>query len=482
MIKYIIRYFFMYISIFYSIEKIDKTKKKLKPLNTLIISIIFAIICSYVYKNIKYSDSIFIIATIILYAIILLKSDLINCFIVVVISYGISYMCLLIVTFLVSAFFLIALDIKDYMLIMQLICGSIQFMLLTLLFRIKRFNAGIVFLNNHSYSFGGLIVSIFITILSAILSTSKGNAPVNFAIFITPLCFYIFLYWWRTYTTRTYTDRMYQRNINQKAITIQNMDIRIRQLENEIKQLSSMVHKDNKLIPAMELAVRELLLEDASKHEDLNIKANELLQQLTKISSERIGILNSISSENTYIEETGYISVDSVIKYINQKAVNNGIRFEFIYKGNLDKHVDKVISESDLEKIIADLTENALIADINQVSDNKNILLCIEANDILKLYIYDSAKPFDVNVLTNFGHQKYTTHADSGGSGIGLFDTYNLLVKYSASLKIEEYELTDSTFTKCITVSFDYENNFSLISSRNKKERRLIKKSIFTYK
>ncbi len=63
-----------------------------------------------------------------------------------------------------------------------------------------------------------------------------------------------------------------------------------------------------------------------------------------------------------------------------------------------------------------------------------------------------------------FGISEATTHANEGGSGIGLMDIWTFKKKEHASLVIEE--LSNSIYSKRISLLFDNKDKYLIVSSR----------------
>ena len=65
--------------------------------------------------------------------------------------------------------------------------------------------------------------------------------------------------WWRFRITRDYREKLRQAELKALQNELIEKDNRIRELEENNDSLAKIIHKDNKLIPAMELAVCEYL-------------------------------------------------------------------------------------------------------------------------------------------------------------------------------------------------------------------------------
>ena len=68
--------------------------------------------------------------------------------------------------------------------------------------------------------------------------------------------------------------------------------------------------------------------------------------------------------------------------------------------------------------------------------------------------VYDSGNNFSKEVIKHLGKRRYTTHKDSGGTGIGLMNTFKLLKEYNASFSIEE-NIDNPSYTKIVSIIFD---------------------------
>lgn len=212
----------------------------------------------------------------------------------------------------------------------------------------------------------------------------------------------------------------------------------------------------------MELSVTELI--NLYKSNAFSIeKASKIYEQLKSISSERSGILNSYEQQAKLVS-TNVTSIDNLIYYMYQKALQYNIEFDVIVNGSIKYMVESIISEDEINTMIADLVENAIIATINE--KYKNILINIGTN--LKCYyleIFDSGALFQAETLLKLGITPATTHKDNGGSGIGLMTIYEILKKHQASIEIDE-KIENEIFTKKISIYFDKLNEYRIKTNR----------------
>lgn len=378
-------------------------------------------------------------------------------------SFGFSYLTFLISTFiLLPVASLIVIKNPDnktnFFLITHTLLGIMQLLISFFIFRIKRLKNGMPFLYKKNYNAISILISTIIFIPTTFYCVYKDTDAI-FIIFILLTCIYGFILylWWKKQLTNSYKEKLI-------AKEIQELHNEIERLKKDNENLSKIVHKDNKLIPSMEMAVRELLTSYPDNINEYTTTATTLLETLKTLSNERTDIVNLYKNQVESLPVTGLYRIDSLIKYMKQKAYNHNINFSFITNSNLKYLIENIINEDDLCTILADLIENAIIATKDQ--NTKHILLNIDIEEnSYYINIHDSGIPFETNTILNLGIIRTTTHSSTGGSGIGLMNTIELLKKYSASFIITES--TDTTiFTKSISICFDNLNQYKIISNR----------------
>ena len=362
-----------------------------------------------------------------------------------IISYGLSYVTFSIGALIVSplsAFLISKYFNRDFSFIITFVCiGIIQFLLNSILFRFKRLKKGMPFLLEKGTSSLGIALGIIIITATTLFSLgTETNTTVFMTIFIL-IVGVVTVFWWRKSLTQRYIEKI---RLNE----IENLESELAKLKTENEALAKIIHKDNKLIPAMEMSVREVL---TNPSKDLSAS---ILEELEKLSSERKGIILTCVNNDNNLPSTGFIRIDSLIKYMYQKCIANGIQFDFRFDCDMSHMLGKVINEDSFTTLIADLIENAIIATREQPV--KKILFYISYEDNLyKLSFFDSGIHFDRSVILNLGKNKITTHAETGGSGIGLMSTMDIVRRHKGTFRINT-ELNDDTYTKQVLVTFSY--------------------------
>ena len=395
---------------------------------------------------------------------------------VTIISYGISYIWFAwsaLVTAMIST---VIIGIKDVnYIILQMVAGGITLLMMHVPFCIKRLKKGMPFLKNERNNTKGVIISLAVLISGTILKGNNNNIVyIVIVIFIYVCTVFVYIYW-RRGINRTYLEKLHERNMLDLNSLISEQQQRIKKLEEENGRLSSIVHKDNKLIPAMEYAVKEYLSDSKEGLEVRINKGKQLLTELEKITGERKNIIHFQDEQCQQLPCTKIIRIDSLLQYMQQKAREQNITLNAIVSCKLQYFVREVITEDDFCTLLADLMDNALIA--TRYNNQQQVLINFSiVSNAYSVNIFDSGIPFEKEVLVKLGVKQITTHADDSGSGIGLMTIYGLVAKYRASIIINEFTLGTGQFTKEISVVFNGLNQFILKTARDDEEIAYLKK------
>ena len=119
-------------------------------------------------------------------------------------------------------------------------------------FRLKRTKNGMPFLKKQYYSISGMIISIFLLLASTLLNADNRN-QIYIIPYILIFIFATLIYlYWKKYLTKTYLDKLNIKNIESLNTELLEKQQYIESLEEDNQRLAKIIHKDNKLIPAME--------------------------------------------------------------------------------------------------------------------------------------------------------------------------------------------------------------------------------------
>lgn len=343
--------------------------------------------------------------------------------------------------------------------------GIVQFLCTFLFYKIKRLRNGILSFTEKLNSDLSVLFSILILFTASFFYITEDNYFKNIIfVFIIIVFGCLLLLWWKKHITDIYLEKVYKRNIDILENSLAEQQEINRKLKHSNEELSIIIHRDNKLIPAMESAVEEILACNAPDEQKEKSKA--LLSQLKAMSSERSTILTDYENLHKTLAQTGIFSIDASLKYLMNRANKDGISFDLSVTCDMKESVKDLISENDLNTLILDLGENAVIAVRDAKTKNVLVVLGTE-NDCFSISIFDSGLPFDNKVIENLGKRRITTHRKTGGSGIGLMTTAELLRKCKASFVIDENVDSDS-YSKRVSVIFDGQSECRIITATNK--------------
>ena len=459
--------FFLFLCSIYSSRKILPRYSEIRE-KTIVIVFFFAFVVStgtsLIHYYIPQASMIgMIVVSMVIYS-RLLNIDANSAIIITVIGYGVSYL-----SYSLSAFILSALIFAYEKITRQsagifpyIAVGPIQLLFIVLLFRIRRFQRGIPILNHIRND--GIGVYLCITVLMGVFVLGLGNhaamvIPVIICLLL--MCGLVLFYWWKNRITQDYLTQLSQREKHDLQAEIDTLRKELITLQEDHDRLSRVVHKDNKLIPAMELAVSQLLYsiaQDDTQQSRME-QAQSILKQLKALSEERAGIVKNYEDASQKPPCLGLNGLDSLFLFMLQKAHMSEIEFDLKLDDGIDQIIPGSISESDASTLLADLIENALIA-ANHTEHKKAVQVKLGVDTgIFYISVSDSGPPFPPEVLERWGIERITTHADTGGSGIGMMTIYELCQKYSASFEIEQVQ-NMSPYRKCVSIRLDGQSAF----------------------
>ena len=333
---------------------------------------------------------------------------------------------------------------------------SVLMILLTLLiFKIKKIKKRIVPITNDDVYEKLLFISVLSIFGMTLTFTTDREATfleIGF-IFISFCCLSIIL-GWRKMTANSYRKNILDRNVEVLEYSAREYNAERERLAEQNRELAKIIHRDNKLLPAMELSVRSLL-----ERYPNDKQAKELLQGLNKLFAERANAVESFRSEATILQTSGDVTIDSVLGFLNAKAADYKVEFTAeAEEGAVEFFREQFKELTDFNAILCDLGENALIA-AKHVENGKVKAVLDYAGGIATLKLYDNGALFDEKVIAEMGRTEITTHKNDGGSGIGLVTAFKILKKYSASICIDEVLAEDACkadgYAKCIVIRAD---------------------------
>ncbi len=455
-----------------------KETSKLQKGKLLLCSFPFFFLFSCLPQSVQYFSYALILLFHFLYYGITTRTHSDTIFITLLLSYGLCY-CIFMLSGLISSiilgisgwFFLNKIQFPG--ILIQLTVCFFMWLLCPIPFRTTRLKKGMPFLKNqHITTLGSLLgLSILLCTMLFCSQNFKNTKSVQMAFLVLLFILILFLFlftWWKNQLHQTYLEQLRNRNINRLEEELQNCQNTITSLKQENEKLAKLIHRDNKQIAALELAVETFLSSSTKGNEDEQTIGNKLLLELQKENHGRKQLISDLSKPDN-LSTTNILSVDCLLNYIFHKGQTNGITLDFTLTGDIHYFLAQIMEEQDFLTLLADLLENALIA--TKHGKGTHILLQIAMiKEYYSISVWDSGIPFTKETLFHLGKKQYTTHKKEGGSGIGLMSTYELLQKYQASLYIEECLDNEKLYQKKISIVFDGKCEYHLHTRREERE------------
>lgn len=460
-IIYILKMFFMGMCTYYIFTNLLNLKNIFNF--KLPIVIFFTLIITVLHTILKYN---YYFTSILLFVILLsifysfLTSNKIGYSVLVTISsisiHYIVYFISISISFAPNVFWKVQNDIVNLIIIY-----SIHFVLLFLLFRIKRFKNGFAFFQKN---FGNEYFDLLILNISAIILFSSillsGNYPMqlifNLCVVFTILCIIMFITIQKSLTLY-YKHNLLVKDLNDTKAELDEKNKEIEKLENDILETSKVNHSIAHKQRSLEYKLNELMLNTEIAGElDISNKIRDVSKQC--FSSSALAIL----------PKTGIEIIDDMLSFLQQECSENNIDFDFQLNGNIYHMINTFIPKEDLEILLADHIKNSIIAINSSDNINRSILVRLGLIDnYYSLYVYDTGIEFEPHALSVLGKEPITTHSDTGGTGFGFMNTFDTLKKYNASLFINELNSPCSdNYTKSIVIRFDDRYEFKINSYR----------------
>lgn len=372
------------------------------------------------------------------------------------ISYGISIFSNMILVALILPNYYTYRSIPYYLFL--LFVGILQIIILILLFRINRFRSGMPFLGTVKIvNIGTWICLFFFTILTYTqLSPYYHSGLILFVLLLLILPLAALIFWWQAQLTKSYLHKLQLLELESLRKELEETTKEMEHLKKQNEELGRLIHKDNKLIPALEAAVIDFLSADGvEKNKALGAS---LIRQLKELSGSRREILDEVSAARSRHFATDIPALDTLLDYFDRRAEARKMEFTVNIAPNLAAYVPSKISSEDITHLLADLLENAIIA-VAPCASRKIRLQIYPYRKWFVIELSDTGIPFQEKSLLQFGIRQLTTHESSGGSGIGLMDIWKLKEKYRASIHITEYRNT-APFSKRITFLLDHRSQY----------------------
>lgn len=460
----ITKYSVLFAGNFYGYIRLSKIKFSLLNLIDLLFCVILATGLFYATKYFRLLIPIGLLILSFFYSLIRYRKPLLHTLIICSISCGFTVAVMIVAMPLSLPFdFIIFKTVSDEttrnLFTLGILC-VLQIVLTFLIYKIKRFKSGIS-VNSKD---GSVDILLLISILSLFLTTlfyidNISKSPVELIAIAIIFCGLGLIFVWKKHIINNYQKQLYNRNEEIYEHRLEEFEKEREELLAQNAELAKIIHRDNKLIPAMVIAVKDVITETGNEN------LQELLFQLDYLSTEHKEAIDTYQAKSDRLPKTDVIAIDAVLHFLSSKALQNNIEFNVhIDKDSISNLLSRINDLTELTTIICDLGENAIIA-TKQIPDGK-IMISFELTEfsVPSVLFYDNGEPFNEKVIANMGKRKITTHKADGGSGIGLMTLFEILNKHNASFLLDEQSNIED-FKKSVKITFDGLQKVTILKS-----------------
>jgi len=342
---------------------------------------------------------------------------------------------------------------------------AFQLFLAYLLFRIRRFRNGFPFLLKGYAVILALITTGIVLGLSMWITGINEPSDVYVlvaGILIVGVGIYI---WIRRGIKVFFGNKQNQRNDDILQQEIDKLTRENQQLRDINETVRAENHSINHRLASLERNyVRAIEMSKLYIAEEMVAELAADLNKIRMLSKEYQENIGRVKVE-TALPTTNVQAVDDLFALFAERFAENEIEFMLKVKSSIVYMVESVIPQAALETMIGDHLQNALIA-VNANKDSfRSVRATIgKAGDFYEFTVHDSGIPFEPNTLVQLGTERVTTHADSGGSGVGFMKTFDTMRECGASLIIRENR--GGVFSKSVTVRFNGLNQYIIETYR----------------
>ena len=193
---------------------------------------------------------------------------------------------------------------------------------------------------------------------------------------------------------------------------------------------------------------------------------SSLHMKLVQLYNEREETLANYQQEIMRLPQTAFDSVNAILSYMQTESLKANIPFQVMLFDDLASTIPSEIAEDDFTHMLSDLLANAINACKNSSSASIQVYLG-KMDGISTIKILNTGNTFDIEVLRDLGLARHTTHADTGGSGMGLMDIWKIKEQYRATLMIDETANSPCPYTS-VNFLFNHKKHYIVQSDRHK--------------
>lgn len=451
-----IKYFFIYYSCLYICNKISPFPKGItRILHFSSCALAFSIITTLLdiqCVQLKYCIPLLLFWLIISFVSNKPKTS----FIATTISFCISFSLHALISFLIDFISYILTGHFTPYFALSIIAGILQSLISLHLFMIKRIRTGInVLLAYPTYE----ITSVLCILFFSTLAYAHLHDLFKLAFIISFIILAFLIYWWQAQITKSYKRSLEQREMESLRTELQEKNMTMIKVMEESERVHHINHRDNSLLTTLDYAVMSILEMDFSDEAAVKDRCKELATEIHRARDRRVTTVHTDIVPSTRYK-TNITLLDLLLNNTSKRALDEHVLFSVHVRADLSSFIPGAITDDDLVYLLSDLLENAFVA--TRDSGSRMIQLQFYRwNKHLVVEIADNGIPFEVDSILQMGIERRTTHGDTGGTGVGLMDIWEIKEKYGATYHLDEYE-SATPFSKKISLTFDKKNRYSV--------------------
>lgn len=461
MIAHIIKFFSMYYCTTYIFNKLHPSSLNI-PIGKRIFFALCLALLSYTIHLID-REYIYLVPLLLFwYVTSALTRSPKQCFIASITSFCISYSFYIILSFpfTVILYSIFTQDNGFPYTLLAILTSSGQITIISSLFMIKRLEKGLSIFFISPLSNIITILGIFLSVFSIYIISERSNTKLQlFALFTFPFAFAFLIYWWQAQITKSYKRSLEQREMESLRTELQEKNMTMIKVMEESERVHHINHRDNSLLTTLDYAVMSILEMDFSDEAAVKDRCKELATEIHRARDRRVTTVHTDVVPSTRYK-TNITLLDLLLNNTSKRALDEHVLFSVHVRADLSSFIPGAITDDDLVYLLSDLLENAFVA--TRDSGSRMIQLQFYRwNKHLVVEIADNGIPFEVDSILQMGIERRTTHGDTGGTGVGLMDIWEIKEKYGATYHLDEYE-SATPFTKKISLTFDKKNRYSV--------------------
>lgn len=360
--------------------------------------------------------------------------------------------------------FIIAIISPNRVLFSLIPIHAVILLLAILFLKIKRFKRGLLFFQDENKLGLGLVIAGIVFFLQGFMYTFDYYQQDSIIIFVVIISLFVSSFglflWVRRSISVHYRERLQMRSEDHFQQLLKEKDKENAKLTQSNEFLAKVVHRDNHLMDSLDSSINTYFESGDKEFKDY------LLRKIQTLAKERGELINKEQRDSKLFPSTGNILIDGAIGDQYIKAAAHRIDFDLTVSKTVDEIIGKYISQTELQTLLCDHIKDAVIAVDTGRKGNGRILVELSVkNGDYTIAIFDNGVDFEAETLAKLGKERVTTHAETGGSGIGFMTTFETLRKAHASLIITEFK-NKMPFSKSVSIIFNGENRFIVKSYR----------------